>query len=186
MHITSAHGAGCVSSGHDFDLGGEQRMRFLSTALRMILGSAALGAIATMASDPSTWGDKWSSGISGKQQAFVEGVQGTAVDPTALAIAAEGAMLQNVTQSITSGRWRNALARAGKAKWQNNKIAKAGNWTAAATTGKDAYNQAMQTWGPIIVQTAAAARAMPGGSLTNNLARANYLATTLYNRKRGL
>src|SRR6266496_2904987 len=147
---------------------------FLSTALRMILGSSALGAVATMVSDPSTWGDKWSTGISGKQQKFVDGVQGTTVDPTALAIAAEGAMLANVTQAVTSGRWRQALQRAGKAKWQGNTIAKA------------AYETAMQTWGPIIVQTAASARAMPGGSLANNLARANYLATTLYNRKRGL
>src|SRR6266496_3801296 len=159
---------------------------FLSTALRMILGSSALGAVATMVSDPSTWGDKWSTGIQGKQQKFVDGVQGTTVDPTALAIAAEGAMLTNITQAITSGRWRQALQRAGKAKWQGNTIAKAANWTGAATTGKAAYETAMQTWGPIIVQTAAAARAMPGGSLPNNLARANYLATTLYNRKRGL
>jgi hypothetical protein len=139
-----------------------------------------------MASDPSTWGDKWSAGVGGKQQAFIDGVQGTTVDPTALAIAAEGAMLANVTQSITSGRWRNSLARAGKSKWQGNTIAKAANWSASAQTGKDAYGAAMQTWGPIILQTAAQARAMPGGSLANNLARANYLATTLYNRKRGL
>lgn len=161
-------------------------MRFLSTALRMILGSAALGAVATMVSDPSTWGDKWATGVQGKQQAFVDGVQNTTVDPTALAIAAEGAMLANVTQAITSGRWRQNLSRAGKAKWQNNTIGKAANWVASATTGKGAYDTAMQTWGPIINQTAAAARAMPGGSLANNLARANYLATTLYNRKRGL
>jgi len=161
-------------------------MKFWTTLLRMLLGAFGLGAIATMATDPSQWGQKWVNAAGTAQQSYVDGIQNTQVDPTALAIQNEQAMLAGVTQAVTSGFWRNQLARAGKAKWQGNSVAKANNYGTGIQSGRAAYDQAMTTWGPIILQTASAARQMPGGSIDNKIARSAYVQRTLYNRKRGL
>jgi hypothetical protein len=52
--------------------------------------------------------------------------------------------------------------------------------------GRDKYNQAMTAWLPVILSTGAAAKQMPGATLQQRIARSAYVATTLYNRKRGL
>lgn len=127
---------------------------------------------------------KWSQNASGAQQAFVEGVQATSVDPTALAIANEAGYLAGVQQSV--GLWRANLSRVGKQGWQSATVAKAGNYGTGIAAGRDKYQQAMTAWLPIIQSTAATARAMPGATLQQRIGRSAYVATTLYNRKRGI
>ena len=139
-----------------------------------------------MATDLATTVARWTQGAQGAQQKFVEGVQNTSVDPTQRAIAAEGALVSNFTQAVSSGRWRQRLAAVGKTGWQNATVAKAGNYSTGIAAGQDAYASAMQTWLPFIQQTAAQVRNMPSGSLGANLARANAMATALYNRKHGI
>lgn len=128
--------------------------------------------------------NKWGGSTAGGQQAFVDGIQNTTVDPTQLAIANQAGYLSGVQQSVNL--WASNLAKAGKAKWQANSVAKAGNWTTGVTAGKTAYQQAMTTWLPILQQTGASARAMPGQTIDQRIARSAYVARTLYNRKRGL
>ncbi len=139
-----------------------------------------------MAVDLATVVSRWQQSASGAQTKFTEGVQTTSKDPTQLAIAAQGAMVSNFTQSVSSGRWQQNLAAVGKAGWQSATIAKAANYSTGISAGVNAYQRAMQTWLPIIQQTAAAVDQMPSGTLGANLARANAFATALYNRKRGL
>jgi hypothetical protein len=129
--------------------------------------------------------DRWKAGAGAGQQRYVEGIQTTESDPVAAAIRAQGAMVSNFNESVTSGRWARNLGAVGKQGWQAASIAKAGNYGTGIATGGDKYQAAMQTWGPIIDSVAAAARQMPSGTLQQNLARANYVATQLYNRKRG-
>jgi hypothetical protein len=139
-----------------------------------------------MAVDLATVVSRWQQSASGAQTKFTEGVQTTSKDPTQLAIAAQGAMVSNFTQSVSSGRWQQNLAAVGKAGWQSATIAKAANYSTGISAGVNSYQRAMQTWLPIIQQTAAAVDQMPSGTLGANLARANAFATALYNRKRGL
>jgi hypothetical protein len=139
-----------------------------------------------MPKDLATTVANWTNGASGAQQKFVEGVQRTDVDPTQRAIAAQGALVNNFVQSVQSGRWARNLSQVGKAGWQAATVAKAGNYGTGIAAGADRYSTAMQTWLPIIDSAAASARAMPSGTLAQNLARANAFATALYNRKRGL
>jgi hypothetical protein len=127
---------------------------------------------------------KWTTNAGGAQQSYVDGIQNTAVDPTALAIANEQGYLSGVQASV--GLWRQGLARAGKAGWQSAAVAKAGNYGTGINAGRDKYNQAMTTWLPIILSTGAAAKQMPGATLQQRIARSAFVATTLYNRKRGL
>lgn len=139
-----------------------------------------------MAFDLTRAVDRWKQGAGGAQQRYVEGIQTTDSDPVANAIRAQGALVSNFTESVTSGRWARNLGAVGKTGWQQASVAKAANYGVGITAGADKYQTAMQTWGPIIDSVAAAARQMPGGTLSQNLARANFVATQLYNRKRGL
>ena len=127
---------------------------------------------------------KWDGSTAGGQQAFVDGITNTTVDPTQLAIANQAGYLSGVNASV--GLWASQLAKAGKAKWQANSIKKAGNWTTGVAAGQQAYASAMTTWLPILQQTGAAARAMPGQTIDQRIARSAYVARTLYNRKRGI
>lgn len=129
--------------------------------------------------------NNWVNAAGSAQTAFVAGVEGTSIDPTQAAIAAEGALLSNFAQSVQSGRWRRNLAAVGKAGWQAATVAKANNYATGIQAGRTAYEQSMSTWLPIIQQTAAQVRQMPSGTLQQNLARANAFATALYNRKHG-
>lgn len=138
-----------------------------------------------MAKDLTTTVSNWTAGAGAGQQKYVQGIEGTTVDPTQLAIRAQGALVANFTQSVTSGRWANRLAAAGKAKWQTNAVNKAGNWSTGIASGEQAYMQAMQTWLPRIQSAAAAVRNMPSGTLSASQARSAAFMAALYNAKRG-
>jgi len=129
---------------------------------------------------------KWTNNASGAQTAYTEGIQNTTVDPTALAIQNEAGYLQGVQQAVSSGLWRRKLGAVGKGGWQSASIAKAGNFGTGIQAGRDKYATAMGTWLPRIQQTGAAARAMPGQTLDQRIARSAYVQRTLYNAKRGL
>ena len=130
--------------------------------------------------------NKWSNSASSAQSSWLTGIEGTTVDPTALAAANEQGYLSGVQQAVSTGLWRRKLQAAGKGKWLANSVAKQGNYGTGITGGKDAYQNAMSTWLPIEQQLGAAARAMPGQTIDQRLARSTYVARQLYNRKRGI
>lgn len=137
-----------------------------------------------MAKDLGTTTSNWLARSQASQQAFADGVQNTTSDPTAAAIRAQGALLANFTQSVTSGRWARNLGAVGKAGWQAATVAKAANYGTGIAAGEQKYSTAMQTWLPRIHQAAASARAMPSGSIAASNARSAAFATALYNAKR--
>lgn len=139
-----------------------------------------------MATDLATTISRWQQGASAGQTRYVEGVRSTTKDPVAAAIRAQGALLSNFSESVTSGRWARNLQAVGKAGWQSAVEAKQGNYSTGIAAGADNYQQAMTTWLPRIQQAAASVQTMPSGTLSQNLARANAFATALYNAKRGL
>lgn len=129
---------------------------------------------------------KWASNAGSSQQAYVDGIESTTVDPTALAVANEQGYLQGVQQAVQSGLWRRRLQQVGKAGWQAAAVAKAGNFGTGIAAGRPKYERAMQTWLPAIQAAGVAAKAMPGATLDQRIARSAYVARTLYNRKRGI
>jgi hypothetical protein len=138
-----------------------------------------------MAKDLGQTVSNWTAGAGAGQGKYVQGIEGTTVDPTALAIRAQSALLANFTQSVTSGRWASRLSAAGKGKWQANSVAKAGNWSTGIASGENAYATAMQTWLPRIQSAANQVRSMPSGSLGASQARSAAFMALLYNAKRG-
>lgn len=133
--------------------------------------------------DVATAADRWASAAGSGQQRYTDAIQSTTKDPTALAIAQQTKLTQNFNQSVSSGRWARNLARAGKAKWQANAVAKAQNWSTGIAAGKPAYEAAMSVWMPIINQAAAQVQTMPKVTIADSAARATAFMTALYNAK---
>jgi hypothetical protein len=127
---------------------------------------------------------KYSANASAAQQAYVDGINNTTVDPTALAAANQAGYLAGVQASVNL--WRANLLKVGKQGWQSASAAKSGNYGTGIQAGLPKYNTSMQTWLPRIQAAGAAAKAMPGQTLQQRIARSAYVATTLYNAKRGL
>lgn len=129
---------------------------------------------------------KWRNNASSAQQSYVDGINNTTVDPTALAIANEAGYLSGVQQAVQSGLWRRKLQAVGKAGWQQASINKASNYGTGIAAGADKFQTAMGTWLPIIQQAGHAAKQMPGQTIDQRIARSAFVARTLYNRKRGI
>ncbi len=128
----------------------------------------------------------WQQGAGGAQQRYQDGVQNTTVDVVGRAIANQAGLLQGFNDAVNSGRWAGALQRVGTAGWKSQTVAKASSWSQGITLGVNAYSTAMGTWLPRINSAAAAAKAMPGATIDQRIARSAYLQRTLYNAKRGL
>ena len=129
---------------------------------------------------------KWTTNAQGAGQAWLDGINNTTVDPTALAAQNSAGYLAGVQLAVSSGLWQRRLAAAGKQKWLSQSNAKQGNYGTGIEAGKDNYQQAMTTWLPAIQQAGAAAKQMPGQTIDQRIARSAYVQRTLYNRKRGL
>lgn len=128
----------------------------------------------------------WTNSGATAQANYVKGIQSSTKPIVQAAIASQGAMVANFNQAVQSGRWASKLSAVGDSGIKQAAIAKAANFSNGLTQGQAKYQTAMQTWLPIIDAAAANANAMPSGSLSQNLARANAFATALYNAKRGL
>lgn len=115
---------------------------------------------------------------------WLAGIQSTTVDPTALAAAAGNQAVSNYTQAWTSGRVQAGLARSGKAGWVKGATDKQQNYQMGIAQAGPKFQQAMQTWLPIIDAAAQRVKAMPSGSLAASQARADAFMADLYNAKR--
>ena len=127
----------------------------------------------------------WQSGAQSKSGNYLEGVNATTVDVVGNAIAAQGAMVAGFSQAVSSGRWARNLSAVGTQGWKQITASTAGNWLAGVTNHASVtkYQTAMQTWLPIIDSVAAQAKAMPGGTTANRIARSQYFLTTLAAQK---
>lgn len=131
--------------------------------------------------DAATAAQRYVAGASAGQQRFVEGVQNTTKDPTALAIAAQQKMLTNVTTAITSGKYARNLSRVGKAGWQAATVAKAANYSVGIQAGAQKYEQAI---GPVLSQIASLqsqVNSMPNASFQDSINRMIAFSTGLHN-----
>lgn len=130
--------------------------------------------------------EKYSANAGAAGPAWLQGVNNTSVDPTALAAANSAGYLAGVQAAVSSGLWARKLTAVGKTGWLAACDAKSGNYATGISAGQQKYDSAMATWLPILQQTGAAAKAMPGQTIQQRIARSAYVQQTLYNRKRGL
>ncbi len=140
--------------------------------------------LATGITDAATAGQRWLQRAQAEQQKFVDGVQNTPKDPAQLAVAQEASLLANVTQAITSGRWRRGVLKAGKAKWQAMTVVKAANYSSGIAAGQGNYEAAMSVWLPFMATVQSQIATMAKGTLAASQARSAAWQAALYNKKR--
>ena len=131
--------------------------------------------------DAATATQRYVAGAAQGQQRFVEGVQNTSKDPTALAIAQQQKMLTNVTQAITSGKYARGLSRVGKAGWQAATVAKAANYSVGIQAGASKYEAAI---GPVLSQISTLQgqlASMPRSTFQDSINRMVAFSTGLHN-----
>lgn len=131
--------------------------------------------------DAATAAQRWQQGAAQGQQRFIEGVQNTSKDPTALAIAQQSKMLANVTAAITSGRYARGLSRVGKSGWQQATVAKANNYSTGINASGPKYEAAI---GPVLSQIATLQgqiATMPRNTIEDSAARARAFMVGLHN-----
>ena len=89
---------------------------------------------------------KWSEKTQGAQQDYVDGVQGTTKDPTALAVAAGQRYIAQVTAAFNSGKWANGLRRVSQAQWKAITVAKAGAFASGVAASE---SKVASAFGPL-------------------------------------
>lgn len=132
--------------------------------------------------DLATTVSRWSGSSATAAQRYSEGIQGVTVDPMALAVQAQPALLAGFNNAVQSGLWARRTAAAG-ATWKQTTIAKVSNYSTGFTAGASKFQAAMQTWLPIIQNTAAQVKATPANDINARLARATAFGLALHNAK---
>ena len=139
----------------------------LRTFLRLVAPLAALAVV-----DAATAQQRWQASASGAQQKFVDGVQATTKDPTALAAQASQKMLNGVTQAVTSGYWARRLAEVGQAGWKSATVAKASNYGTGIQASGTKYQAGYAAFWQYAMPYYQSVVAMPKNSLADSIARA--------------
>jgi hypothetical protein len=122
--------------------------------------------------DPAATAQKWVTAAGASGQAFVDGVQRTTKDPTALAAAAAQKMLAGVQAAITSGYWQRRLQEVGAAGWKAAVQAKAANYAVGVQASQTKYQQGITAFWNYMGPTLAQIEAMPKVTLQDSIARA--------------
>lgn len=131
--------------------------------------------------DAGTAAARWVQAAGSAQQRYTEGVQSTQKDPTALAIAAEGKLVNNFNAAVNAGRYRRGLAAVGKSGWQSATVAKANNYSTGIQASEQKFLAAI---GPVLQfesQLQAQIMSMPSNTLADSIARMSAWATGMYN-----
>ncbi|MDE2472866.1 MAG: hypothetical protein KGL35_30145 [Bradyrhizobium sp.] len=128
--------------------------------------------------------NKWKTNSSGAQTAFTDGVQSTQIDVMGRAIAAGADAVRNYADSISSGRWANAIqASGGTANWKTRTVAKAGNYSTGITANADKFQAAMGKLLPAMDSIVGSLPARQPGNVSANIERVRQLALALHARK---
>lgn len=118
-----------------------------------------------------TWGQNWSSGVTGAGQRYVDGIRNTTVDVAARAVAAQDRLLAGFNQVVQSGEWARRTLAVGTQGWKSASEAKAPNYTTGATAGLPKFQAFAQQAQPIWSQLSASIDGMASGGKANALAR---------------
>lgn len=122
---------------------------------------------------PTEYADKWKRRLSGATEDVRRGIDRVTIAPGQQAAAASNAMLNNVTEAITSGRWANRVAGVTLNDW---KTAARDKGVARIATGAQAAESKMaqvaQTLLPAVDAAASAARQIPKVTIEDSIQRA--------------
>lgn len=136
---------------------------------------------------PQEYAEKWKRRLSGATEDIRRGVSKVTQSPGAAAAAAEDRMLAGVTDSVTSGRWARKVGAVTLEQWKTAATEKGiPRIASGATAAESKMARTAQTLLPAVDEAAAAARAMPKGTIEDSIARAGeYMRRMRAYRDRG-
>lgn len=140
--------------------------------LKMIVRALGLSLVVGGVVDATTAASRWSQGAGAAQQKYVDGVQQTTKDPTALAAAASQKMLNGVTAAVTSGYWARRLADVGASGWKAAVTAKAANYGVGVNAAQSKYQKGYQDFWNYATPLLGSIQSMPKATLADSIARA--------------
>lgn len=119
------------------------------------------------------WLDKWGQRLNASGQFIQSGVNGVQTAPGVAAAAAQDRMLTNLTQAVTSGIWARNVSGVSLQAWKdamvNKGIPRISQGVTAAQKNK---TQVITQLLSAVDSASAAARAIPKGSIDQNIQRA--------------
>jgi hypothetical protein len=123
--------------------------------------------------DPKLVAEKWVRRTQAASQDMVNGVNAVTVNPAQQAIAKESKLLQNITESITSGKWRRGMQAVTLDGWKQAMITKgsprvAAGAQAAQTKAEQFYAELL----PYQDQIKTKLQSMPDMTLQDNIQKA--------------
>lgn len=134
------------------------------------------------AKDPATVAQKWANNLSAAANsgAVTAGINAVTTSPGQAAARQKGVWLQNVTASADT--WASNVAAVTLPSWQSDTINKG---VPRIATGATAAEPKFQTFmGKLLTNiNSAKSQLPPRGTFTQNLQRANQMATALHNTK---
>ena len=118
------------------------------------------------------WLEKWGRRMNSAGQDITAGVDRVKEAPGAKAAAAQVLMLQKLTEAITSGKWAKQVASVSLEQWKDDMKTKGIPRISQGVTAAQKSKSTIITELLAAVDSAAeAARALPRGSLEQNIAR---------------
>jgi hypothetical protein len=134
---------------------------------------------------PSEHAALWAQKFGGSAERYKAGIARTQGNPAQKAIAAQDRLLSNFTESVTSGRWANALSKVSEASWKQAATEKGAPALAtAARVAQEKVARAESIMGPIRDSIVSSLPAR--GGIEENLERARQMAMKMHDaRKRG-
>lgn len=122
---------------------------------------------------PQEFAEKWQRRLAAATPDLQRGIERVTVAPGQQAAAQQTAMLQNLTESVTSGRWARKVAAVPLQDWKSATLNKG---VARVAPGATAAMPKMQRIAaellPAVDQAAAAARALPKVTIEDSINRA--------------
>lgn len=127
---------------------------------------------------PQQAAQNWRDSQGRAATAWTEGVNGYNGDWAGSTVAQESVMLANVTQAVTSGRWRAGVLATGTGGWKAATTAKAPNYSQGFSAGANAQQAAIQK---IMTSLAGIVPNLPArGTYEQNKVRATTLMDALH------
>lgn len=122
---------------------------------------------------PQEFADKWKRRLSGATEDVRRGIDKVSVAPGQMAAQAQDAMLTNLTESVTSGRWANRVGSVTLNDWKTAARDKGvGRIATGAAAAESKMAQVAQTLLPAVDAAAAAARQIPKVTIEDSIQRA--------------
>lgn len=134
--------------------------------------------------NPQEFADKWRRRLGGATEDVRRGINRVTVAPGQQAAQAADAMLTNLTEAVSSGRWANRVSSVSLQDWKTSALDKG---IARIATGAQAAESKMaqvaQTLLPAVDAAANAARAIPKVTIEDSIQRAATFMREMRNYK---